>query len=149
MAQPTTRRWTKLTIWPGDGASPEDFTSQVCGLTSKGFTLAGETTDTVVPDCDDPDLPAWVERTTRSLSATLSGSGVMAEETLAFWRTWALSGEEKNVRVALDLAGTDGYFAGAFVLTSFELTGEEGNGKINIALEMASTGAITWATGAP
>ena len=149
MAQATTRRWTKLSIWPGDGASPEDFTTQVCGLTSKGFTLSADTSDSTVPDCDDPDLPSWIERVTRSLSASVSGSGVMAEETLSFWRTWMLAGTEKNVRIVLDLSASDGYFEGLFILTSFELTGNEGDGKIQISVGMQSAGAITWATGAP
>ena len=110
MAKPTTRSWTKLSIWPGDGGSPEDFAQKVCGLTSKGFTLSSDVAETNVPDCDDPDLPGWVERTTRSNSADLSGSGVMAEENFDFYRQWKMSGEEKNTRVVLDLAGFKGGF---------------------------------------
>lgn len=144
MAKPTTRSWTKLSIWPGDGGSPEVFTSKVCGLTSKGFTISSETSDSTVPDCDDPDLPAWVERVTRSSSAEISGSGVMAEETFDFWRDWKLDGTAKNVRVIMDLLGTPGYFAGSFLLTSLEITGNQDDGKINVTVTLQSNGEITW-----
>jgi hypothetical protein len=148
MAKPTTFRWTKLSIWPGDGGSPEDFTSRVCGLTSKGFTLGGNTSDSVVPDCDDPDAPAWTERVIRSLSSGVTGSGLLANETFAFWRDWALSGDAKNVRIVVD-ATTPGYFAGSYVLTNFQLTGNEGNGKMEVSVTLASDGPVTWAAGAP
>lgn len=145
----TTRRWTKMTIWPGDGASPEDFTSQVCGLTSKTFGINAEVSESQAMDCDDPDLPSWVERTVRSLSSEVSGSGTMAEETMAFWRDWMLSAEPKNVRIVLDLAGTDGYFEGRYVLTQFALPANQDDGKIGIGITLQSDGQVTWQTGAP
>lgn len=148
MAKPTTQRWSKLSIWVGDGASPEDFTSQVCGLVTKGIAFSTQTGDTVVPDCDDPDLPSWIERVPRSLSASVTGAGVMAEETFAFWRTWFLSAEAKNARIVLEIT-TPGYFFGAFVLTAFELTGNEADGKVQVNLTMQSDGAVAWQTGAP
>lgn len=148
MAKPTTLRWTKLSIWPGDGGSPEDFTSAVCGLTAKGFTIGGDTSDSVVPDCDDPDLPSWTERVMRSLSSGVTGAGIMAEETLATWRDWALSGEAKNVRVVVD-ASTPGYFYGSYLLTAFELTGNEGDGKMQVSVTLASDGPVAWAAGSP
>lgn len=148
MAKPTTFSHSKLSIWPGDGASPEDFTSKVCGLTTKGFQIAGTPSDTIVPDCDDPDLPAWVERTMRSLSSSINGAGIMAKETFAFWRDWMLSGEAKNVRVVLDI-NPIGYFHGSYLLTQFELTGNAGDGKVQTSLQMQSDGPIAWTTGAP
>jgi hypothetical protein len=148
MAKPTTQRWTKLTIWVGDGGSPEDFNKYVCGLTTKSFTLQGQTSDTVVPDCDDPDQPAWIERVMRSLSSSVAGAGVMAEENRDFFADWMLSGASKNCRIAVD--GTDAiYFAGAYLLTKFELTGNESDGKINVSLAFDSDGEVTRATGQP
>jgi hypothetical protein len=149
MAKPTTLRWSKLSIWPSDGASPEDFTSQVCGLNAKGFSITADTSDSNVPDCDDPDLPSWTERAVRALSSGVSGSGLLAEETFAFWRAWMLSGEAKNVRIVVDLATTPGYFVGSYLLTQFELNGSEADGKLGVTLALSSDGPITWAAGAP
>lgn len=149
MAKPSTLSWSKLTIWPGDGGSPEDFTSKSCGLNAKGFSITGTTSDTDVPDCDDPDAPSWTERVIRALSSGVTGAGLMAEETLAFWRDWALSGEGKNVRIVLDGQTVDGFFEGRYVLTQFELAGNQNDGKIGVSLQLQSDGPVVWTSGAP
>lgn len=149
MAKPKTLSWTKLSVWPGDGASPEDFTSAVCGLTTKSFTISADTSDIVVPDCDDPDEPAWVERVIRSLSSGFSGSGLMAEDIYATWRAWALSGLAKNVRIVIDGTTIAGYYQGSYVLSSFETNGNQGDGKMQISLQLQSDGLVAWQAGAP
>jgi hypothetical protein len=149
MAKPKTLSWTKMSIWPGDGASPEDFTSKVCGLNAKNFTISGTTADTDVPDCDDPDAAAWTERVMRALSSGMSGAGLMAEEIMPFYRDWMLSAEAKNVRIVIDGQTIDGYFEGSYLLTNFELAGNQNDGKIGISLQFASDGPVTWFTGAP
>lgn len=148
MAKPTSFRWTKMSIWPGDGADPEDFVSKVCGFTAKRFSITLKTSDSEVPDCDNPDDPTWVERVGQALQSGFAGSGVMAAETFAFWRDWMLSGASKNVRIVIELNAI-GYFAGAYLLTNFELTGNQGDGKVNVSIEAASDGPVTWTTGAP
>jgi hypothetical protein len=149
MAQPTTARWTKMTIWPGDGDSPEDFTKHDCGLTSKGLAFSGKTSDTDVPDCDDPDAAVWTERVVTSLSGSATGSGVMATDSLAFWSDWFESGLSKNVRIVLDLPGGAAcYFQGAMVLTKFELTANLSDGKIQVSVGADSDGPLTRNDGA-
>ena len=88
MAQPTVIAGTKLLLLVGNGASPEVF-AEPCGLTSKGFDMAASTNNTLIPDCDDPEAPAWEAKDVNSLSATVSGQGVMATESLDTWRDWA------------------------------------------------------------
>src|SRR5690606_33512417 len=58
MAPPKTAAWYKMLIQVGDGADPEVF-SAPCGLTTRGLNFSAETSDTTVPDCDDPSLPSW------------------------------------------------------------------------------------------
>src|SRR5215467_4792665 len=101
MAQPITISWTELTIWPGDGQTPETFTNHVCGLTTKEFGIDAATSDIIVPDCDTPDDPAWLERIVRSLSSDFNGTGVMAQESFSFWRDWALGGDVRTVRIGV------------------------------------------------
>ncbi len=117
MAKPTTGAFSKLLILLGNGASPEVFAAP-CGLTSKGFEISATSGDIQVPDCDDPDAPAWTERVVKALSAGVSGSGIMAVESFDTWNDWALSGLAQNVRVKLDLPGL-GYYSGRFILTKF------------------------------
>src|SRR5262245_14733972 len=131
MAQPITHSWSKLSIWPGDGGTPEVFTDMTCGFVSKGFNLSATSADTTVPDCDDPDLPAWTERIIRSMQAGVSGNGAMAEETYDEWRTWMLSGAAKNTKIVLEL-NTPGYYQGRFLLTRLDTTGNQADAKIQV-----------------
>jgi predicted secreted protein len=144
VAKPTTLSAAKLLIQLGDGASPEVF-SAPCGLITKGINFSAEASDTLVPDCDDPDLPSWIERQIRSLSAGISGSGVLATAAFPIWQAYFFSGAAKNARVKIDttLANNGGHFAGSFVLTSFNITGELGD-KIQVEIEMASDGEVVW-----
>lgn len=142
----TTYHWSKLSIWVGDGDSPEDFTAQVCGLTAQRFGLTGATSDTEVPNCEDRTRPVWVERVIRTLSGGFSGSGVLAKEVWAFWRTWMLSGLAKNVRIVVD-DDPNGYFEARFVLTQCELTGNLSDGKIQVSLAGSSDGAVVFVEG--
>lgn len=149
MTKATTASWTKLSFWLGDGASPQGFTSAVCGMTTKSFSISADTSNVNVPDCTDPDLPSWVERVVRSLSAGWNGSGIMAEQNFETYRDWMLSGEARDALVVLDISNAKkGYFSGRFVLTQFELTGNDGDGKITFASQVQSDGEIVWIDGA-
>lgn len=144
MAQPTTLSAAKLLILIGNGAGPEVFAAP-CGLTTRGINFSKETNDVTIPDCDDPDLPAWTSRVTRALSGTISGSGVLAMEALPTWRDFFFSTGTKNVRVKLDanLAANGGYWQGAFHCTTLNVTGEIGD-KVQLELELQNDGPITW-----
>ena len=141
MAQPTVIAGTKLLLLVGNGASPEVF-AEPCGLTSKGFDMAVSTNNTLIPDCDDPEAPAWEAKDVNSLSATVSGQGVMATESLDTWRDWFMSAESKNLHIKLDGSNL-GYFSGAFILSAFKLGGQRGQ-KVTMDLTLVNTGAVTW-----
>lgn len=144
MAKPKTAASSKLLILLGDGATPEVFTAP-CGLTTKGLNFSAETNDVMVPDCDNPDDPAWTERVVSSLSGTITGSGVLAMESLPVWRAFFFSGAARNcrVRLAVPLADNGGHFEGRFLLTSFEITGEIGN-KVQVSVELMNDGEVAW-----
>lgn len=148
MAKPTTQRWTKLVIYVGDGAVPETFGAKVCGLTTKSFDISGQTSDSNVPDCDNPDAPSWVERVMRSLSSSFAGAGVHAEENFDFFSDWALSGLAKNCRIVVNDT-VQVYFQGSFLLTKYQLTGNQSDGKMNVSLGFDSDGEVDKVVGAP
>jgi len=143
MAQPTTASWKKMTIWLGDGASPENFVKP-CALTNKRFAITKELTEQVLPDCDDDDLVPYVARDSRSISGTFAGSGVLAFESFDEWRAFAENPDPQNVRIVLDAPLNAGYYEGAFHLATFELNGNEGDGKIGLNVEGSSDGQFTW-----
>jgi predicted secreted protein len=149
MALPTTLSASKLSIWIGDSMSPGLFVSP-CGLTTKGIQFTANANDVTVPDCDNPDAPAWVGRVVESLSAGISGSGVLAMEALATWRAFFFNATAVMCRVVIDDgAGVlGGHFDGLMLCTNFNITGTQGE-KIQVEITTASDGAMVWTTGNP
>jgi TP901-1 family phage major tail protein len=145
MAKPTTLTFGKLLVLLGDGNSPEVFAAP-CGLTTKGFDLSASSNDIQVPDCDNPDAPAWTERVVRALSGRVSGSGVMAVESFDTWKDWFISGEAANVRIKFNDAAL-GYYYGGFILSSLNYRGAIGD-KVTVEVTMESDGQIQWHEGA-
>jgi len=136
MAKATTVRYGQFLIQVGDGASPEVF-ADPCGLTSKGFNRTAEMNDTNVPDCDNPDAPSWLERDVVSMSGEMTGSGVLATESVDTWDEWFESGASRNVRVK---AGTREW-RGLAKLSAFNITAERGQ-RVNIEVTIVSDGPI-------
>lgn len=143
--KPTVIAGTKLLILVGDGASPEVF-SQPCGLTNTTFSLTSATGSTVVPFCDDPEAAAWDTKEVTSLSAQVTGTGVMAVESFDTWNNWFLSGEAKNAHIKLDNASL-GSYEGPWVLASFKLTGTRGQ-KVTVDITLDNADIITYVQGA-
>jgi predicted secreted protein len=143
MALATTVPFRYFKVLLGNGATPEVFVAP-CGLTANGIAFTKDTNSTVTPDCTNPDAPGWVERDVVSNSAAISGSGVMAEESLSTW--WDAYNDDAPIhaRVQIDRpAPVGGYYSGSFHLTRFEEAGTRGN-RVSVTIAMESDGAVTW-----
>lgn len=150
MAKPTTLAWWRMSLWVGDGNTPQDFTRKSCGLTSHTFGIRGDVTESEVPDCDNPADPVWKERTIRALSGDVAGAGLIAVENFTFFKDWSLSGLPKDVRIAIDMPAVgDGFFYAPYVLSTFELVGTNEDGKIRLNLALQSDGEVQWGAGSP
>lgn len=142
MAQATTIPFSGFKVLlettPGVYAAP-------CGLIERSLTLTKETNDSLGIDCADEDAPQWVERDVLSYSAQLSGNGLVARESLKFWRDAFDSGAAKNTRI--HVSGTvgegGGDWVGRFILTSLEI-GTARNQRVSINIEMLSDGVVQW-----
>lgn len=146
MAQAKTMPGSSLFVQVGDGGSPETFAHPCLINAQRGISLSAETADTNVPDCDDPEAIAWVEREKRSLSGQVTGEGVLNTTDTETYFNWLKSDDTKNIRVKLNgITGANGggYFSGAFHLTAFEVTGTRGE-KAQASITMLSSGAIAW-----
>src|SRR5689334_14787154 len=75
MAYPTTHKGQKVALQIGDGATPTEGFTTVCGITTKGLQRTTQTGDTIVWDCGDPDAPPTIERDQLSQDWSISGSG--------------------------------------------------------------------------
>jgi hypothetical protein len=135
MAKPTTIKFGKFRVKLGDGASPEVFTAP-CGFTSKAFNRNKTLNEVNVPDCDDPDAPAWVERDVAALSWSVTGQGVLAGEAVMTWDDFFQSTDPRNVLVEFEYPDGIVTYTGAAHLESFEITGEQGQRVLaNITLQ--------------
>lgn len=144
MAKPTTVRFGKMLIKIASVAAPTVFVAP-CGFTSKSLALSKNLEEVNIPDCDNPDDPAWVGRDVSSLSASVSGEGVLAEESLPNWMTAFNSTDPVPVEIELMLAGTASFiWTGLMHVANVTVSGEQG-GRISISVEMQSDGELTGA----
>ncbi|MGL4445671.1 MAG: phage tail tube protein [Alsobacter sp.] len=135
-----------LLIKVSDGAGTPVFAHPCLINTSRGITLTAETNDTIIPDCSDPELLAWMGREKVSLSAALQGAGTLNTPDVEFYYDWWSSPDPIATRVELNgvSAGDGGgWFAGNFHLVTFEITGDRGT-KAECSLSFASDGAVPW-----
>lgn len=151
MAAPLTLSFSNFRVYISDTDSPGVYTAP-CGFTQKSLVIDAETSDTNVPDCDSPEAAAWTERAVTALSATINGSGVMAMASLALWRNWALAATARTVRVEFNETGANGggYYEGDAILQSLghAVTLGSDGGKVQLNVNMISTGAWTWTAAA-
>ena len=133
----------QLLLW-GDGADPEEFTP-LCGFTSLELTVNVETNSTNVPDCDAPDLPAWLVSSEVSKQMQLGGSGVIDTNALDAFNDWIMEGGEKNFRWLTNSPTNpeaNGYWAAPGIMSAYGQTGERGqlwNQSTTILLNGAPT----------
>lgn len=135
MAKPTTIRFGRFLIKLATIAAPTVFTAP-CGFTSKSLVLSKNLEEITIPDCDNPDDPAWVGRDVSSLSASVSGDGVLAEESVQAWLTAFNSVEPVPVEIELLLSGGASVtWTGRMHLANLTVGGEQG-GRVTISVEM-------------
>lgn len=143
MAQATTLKFGKFIVELDiDGTGT--YTAP-CGFTTRGLTLTKDTNDVQIPDCDDPDAPAWLGRDAVSLSASISGEGVLAEESIATWLAAFDSTNAVAAKVTATFASSTVTWTGNFHLTSFEVSAEQGS-RATASVSMDSDGAVTQVT---
>lgn len=143
MAQAKTLPFGAQTILIGDGADPEVF-APFCGFTALNMVVNIESNTTNIPDCDDPDLPAWLGIDEVSKQMVLGGNGVLDTDAVQIEEDWILQGGKRNVRwLRSGTAGNGGgYFQAPGLLTTYEQTGERGQRwqrQVGITLDGAPT----------
>lgn len=140
MARPTTARFGKFSVKLGNDATPTVYTAP-CGFTSKSLTLTKELQEVNIPDCDDPDAVAWVGRDASSLSASVSGEGVLASEAVDTWLDAQESVDSVPVKVELEFPAKSIAWTGNMHVANLTLGAEQG-GRVTISAELQSDGEL-------
>lgn len=136
----------KLLIQIGDGGTPTEVFAHDCLINAdRGIQFSADTTDVVVPDCDDPSAPAWKQLFKDGIQIQVSGGGVLHTTSLESWFNWMNSDTEKNVRVKFDVTGANGggYIAVPMKLTAFAVNGSRKNNS-TVDVTLMSHGVATW-----
>lgn len=136
-----TIKGTQLLIKVGDGASPTELFAQPCLINAqRGISFEVSSNKHVVPDCDNPDDPAWQQVVKDVIGATINGAGKLDTTDVLTYHNWATGPDTKNVQVWL---GSTGYWQGAFHCTKFEVSGDRGS-LAECAIGLESNGIVTF-----
>lgn len=145
MAQPDIIRGTYFVLAMGNGATPTEVFTALCGITTRTFTSQVNTNDVFTRDCDDPeDIPI------RRLIATgrqwsLSGEGQLNRANLD--DIIAAEGVTKNYRFYYTEPADDevfrGYWQGPSKLVNITI-GASDDDFATISLDIQSDGEWTW-----
>lgn len=146
MSVPNEIDWALIKL--GDGATPVEVFTVICGIQDVQINQPINTTDRFVRDCEKPgEVPNRMVRV-NGKQLDISGSGLSNSDTIEDLN--AANGRRNNYRIELYRDdGTDagelvGTYSGVFVMTSTNLNlTREGDGSSEIAL--ASHGAWTYA----
>jgi len=144
MAQPTTVRFGKFRVLLGAGTSPVVFTAP-CGFTSKSLTLTKNLEEVNLPDCDDPDKVAWVGRDASSLSASVSGEGVLTAESVDAWIEAFESVESVPAKIEVEFPAKTITWTGNMHIASLSSSADQG-GRATLSVDMQSDGEMVRVT---
>jgi predicted secreted protein len=140
MAPPVTARFGKFRVLLGNSATPIVYTAP-CGFTSKSLALNKSLSDVSLPDCLDPDKPIVLGRDVESISATVSGEGVLAASSVATWVDAYESSDSIPVKIEIEFSSGIITWTGNMHLESLELGAEQG-GRVTISVTLQSDGEL-------
>jgi len=148
MAQPTSFNGAKILVKVGDGGSPETFAHPCLINSSRSVQSTASTTESAIPDCDNPEAPAWLEREKDTLSVTITGEGIMDASDTSDYFAWLTSENSKNVKAVVNNGGgaNEFTFDGKFHLTEFQVSGERKE-RAQVSITLVSTGPVTGVSG--
>lgn len=147
MAIPTTLPFKAGALYLESSTTPGTY-NKLCGFDKLEFSIEKEKNDTTIPDCDDPDAPAWIQRDVVSLSGGFKASGILAKESFPEIRAAMLSTVSQNCRLLLSGLGStvplpNHRMTGKFFI-DVQIAGERGN-KFQIDITGESDGEIIMA----
>lgn len=125
-----------------------------CGITGLTKTSNKDIGTIAMPDCDDPDLPAWLEAYLISNQMVVTGTGTAARESFKEFEAWdrgttyagaTLEGGMKTARLVLDIAKADGggHYEGDALLSQWEASAQN-RAPWTFSFGVTFSGQPTW-----
>lgn len=149
MAQPDIIRGTYFVLAKGNGATPTEVFTALCGFKTRTFRGQVNTNDVFTRDCDDPENVPIRRIIATGKQWTITGEGELNRSNIDDvqsglnvidnWRFLWTEPEDDEV--------FQGYWQGAFMLVNFEITGGDENfATVSITLESDSEVTFTEVT---
>jgi hypothetical protein len=150
MAQPDIIRGTYFVLAMGDGATPTETFTGLCGISTRSFTQQVNTSDQFTRDCADPEDIPIRRLITTGRQWSLSGEGSLNRAQLDMIN--AAVGITKNYRFYYTEPADDevfqGYFEGPAKLVNQAITGGDEN-FATLSLQFESDGEWEFTTVTP
>lgn len=139
----------KLLVKIGDGGAPETFTHPCLINTTRGIAMTTNVTETEVPDCNDPSIPAKIVRKAKSVDFTVTGAGKVHKTDVLAYINWLASGLAKNAQLVQNETGANGGWTGTgtLILKDFAITGDRGDYQ-EVSITLVPAAPFTWAANA-
>lgn len=146
MAQPKIIRGTYFSLMLGDGATPTEVFTALCGITTRNFTSQKNTNDVFTRDCADPENVPVRNVIVTGAQWDLTGEGTLNRQNLEAIMA-ADDGQPHNFRYLFTEPTTDevfqGYYAGAGIITNLTINSED-ESFATISITIASDGEWTF-----
>jgi len=115
-------------------------------MTRESFEQSLETSDVVVPDCDDPLSVPAVKRKAISRSATITGAGFYEPDAAPAMRAFYEAATSGDVCFEIQAPSPDpGWWVGKFLMNTFTTTGDQGPpGYITAEVSFQNDGPWVW-----
>lgn len=140
MATPVTIKGGKVRVLLESPVSPGIYEAP-CGFTQRSVTLNKQLADFQLPDCDDPDKVDWLGRDATSLSMTVSGEGVAAEESVEVWWDAFENVDSIGVKVEMEFPSKLATWTGRMHIESLEQAAPNGQ-RVTMNVTMQSDGEM-------
>lgn len=141
MAGPETLRFGKFLVELEDSPGAGTY-SAPCGFLERSLRLSADVAQRALPNRETPSQPGWVARDVVGLSASVNGTGILAMEDAARWRTAFVDAKSIRIRVRFE-HDHGGYWQGLAILANWEIRGAKGS-KATQAVQLDSDRAWTW-----
>lgn len=140
MTKATTIKGGKFRVLIGNDAEPIVYAAP-CGFTQRSITLNKGLEEVNIPDCDDPDKIDWLGRDATSLSMSISGEGVLAEQSVETWLDGFDSIEAVPAKVEWEFPTKTITWTGFMHIESLE-AGAANAGRASLNVSMQSDGEM-------
>lgn len=146
MAPPKVMNGAKLLIQVDDGTWA-NFVHYCAINTERGIVFGSSPITELLPDCTNPEDPAWETASAEGLNAVVNGAGILDTASIDFFWTWYKSGSERAVRVGLPgVAAADGggYWYGNAIITEFAIRAGGNKAKATFDMTMRNSNEWDW-----